>query len=203
MPRKTFVAGQPYLANEVNTYLMTQSVQTYADAAARTTALPSPTEGQIVYLNDTNQYQTYTGALWLPIGGQMPLFDAGRTSTTSITSGSETVATYATATINRGGFVYSAGSVTVPYAGLYSVTGILAWSGNATGYRVARLYLNGTMIHNDYNSPAMANGFSQGINFTGLNLAANDVLEVRALQNSGATLTIGSGSRLIIKYEGA
>ncbi len=41
----------------------------YADASARTSAVPSPAEGQLSYLNDINQFQGYAGSSWTPIGG--------------------------------------------------------------------------------------------------------------------------------------
>jgi hypothetical protein len=64
MPRKTFVAGTLATASDVNTYLMDQSVMTFASAAARTTALPSPIEGMTTYLEDTNELTVYDGSAW-------------------------------------------------------------------------------------------------------------------------------------------
>jgi hypothetical protein len=65
MPRKTFANGFPLPASDLNTYLMDQAVQTYADATARTAALPTPTEGQQSYLADTNTVYSYTGSAWV------------------------------------------------------------------------------------------------------------------------------------------
>ncbi len=45
----------------------------YADVAARTTAVPSPAEGQLSYLNDINQFQGYAGSSWRPLGGLVPM----------------------------------------------------------------------------------------------------------------------------------
>ena len=64
MPRKTFANGFPLPASDLNTYLMEQSVQTYADATARTAALPTPVEGQVSYLADTNTAYVYDGSSW-------------------------------------------------------------------------------------------------------------------------------------------
>ena len=46
-----------------------QSVVPYADASARTTAVPSPVEGQMSYLEDTNSVEVYDGSAWAAIGG--------------------------------------------------------------------------------------------------------------------------------------
>jgi hypothetical protein len=59
VPRKTFVAGEILTAADVNTNLMDQAVMTFADAAARTTALPSPSEGMVTYLADVDRLQVY------------------------------------------------------------------------------------------------------------------------------------------------
>jgi hypothetical protein len=64
---KTFVDGDVLTAAEVNTYLMQQAVMVFDDASARTTALPTPSEGMVSYLADTNQIEKYTGAAWVAI----------------------------------------------------------------------------------------------------------------------------------------
>jgi hypothetical protein len=45
------------------------AVRTFADAAARTAAIPSPTEGIVTYLNDIDRYDTYNGSSHVPMGG--------------------------------------------------------------------------------------------------------------------------------------
>ena len=67
MPRKVFTNGSPLPASDLNTYLMDQSVMTFADSTARSAAITSPTEGMITYLNDTNKVEVYTGAAWVDI----------------------------------------------------------------------------------------------------------------------------------------
>jgi len=46
-----------------------QSVVPYDDASARTTAVPSPVEGQMSYLKDTNSVEVYDGSAWVGVGG--------------------------------------------------------------------------------------------------------------------------------------
>ena len=64
MPKKTFAVGEVLTSSDVNAYLMNQSVMVFASAAARTTAIPSPTQGMVTYLSDTNTMQTYSGSAW-------------------------------------------------------------------------------------------------------------------------------------------
>lgn len=60
--RKTFVGGDILLASELNGFLMDQSVMVFDDAAARDAAIPSPSEGMVVYLKNTNTLFRYTTA---------------------------------------------------------------------------------------------------------------------------------------------
>jgi hypothetical protein len=46
---------------------MNQSVIVFADAAARGTAIPSPVEGMLTYLQDTNAYESWNGSAFVNI----------------------------------------------------------------------------------------------------------------------------------------
>ena len=65
---KDFVAGDPLTAAQVDGYLMAQSVMTFASSAARTSAYPSPSEGNLCYLADTNDFQIFDGTSWVSYG---------------------------------------------------------------------------------------------------------------------------------------
>ena len=62
-----FVNGQTLPASRVQDYLMDQSVMVFADDAARTAALPSPTFGMVTYLTSTGELYVRTGGFWRPI----------------------------------------------------------------------------------------------------------------------------------------
>jgi hypothetical protein len=67
--KKTFVAGEVLLAQDVNDYLMDQSVMNFATSAARSSAIPTPSEGMTSYIATTGtasipQIETYTGSAW-------------------------------------------------------------------------------------------------------------------------------------------
>jgi hypothetical protein len=88
MPRKTFVAGEVLLAQDVNQFLMDQSVMNFASDAARSSAIPTPTEGMTSYISTTGtatipQIETYTGSAWqTPYG--LTLVSSGSFSGASI-----------------------------------------------------------------------------------------------------------------------
>jgi len=45
------------------------ALASYADSAARTTAIPSPTEADLSYLQDTNSVEVYDGSAWGALAG--------------------------------------------------------------------------------------------------------------------------------------
>lgn len=91
---RTFAAGEVLTASNVNTYLMQQSVQNYAGTAARSSAVTSPSEGMISYLQDTDQLAYYDGSSWVTAPGARPLLIAPEERvniTSSTASGTVTI----------------------------------------------------------------------------------------------------------------
>jgi hypothetical protein len=64
MPRKVFTAGEVLAAADVNSFLMDQTVMTFAGTAARSSAIGTATEGMVTWLNDQNALQVYDGTQW-------------------------------------------------------------------------------------------------------------------------------------------
>jgi len=73
---KDFVAGDVLTAAQVDTYLMQQSIMNFAGTAARASAISSPAEGYITYLQDTDQLSYYDGSNWITAPGARPLLIA-------------------------------------------------------------------------------------------------------------------------------
>lgn len=67
--KKTFTAGETLTASDVNTYLMEQSVMVFGGTAARSSAIPTPSEGMTTYRTDTQQIESYDGAEWRGMSG--------------------------------------------------------------------------------------------------------------------------------------
>jgi hypothetical protein len=61
---KVFTNGSVLQASEINDNLMRQSVMVFSNAAARTAAITSPTEGMLTWLEDVNRYEFYNGSAW-------------------------------------------------------------------------------------------------------------------------------------------
>jgi len=87
MPIKIFQNGYPLPASDINTYLMEQSVMTFASSTARATAIPTPNEGMLTYLEDTNVFQYYTGSAWADLVPAQAQTISDKTANYSIVSG--------------------------------------------------------------------------------------------------------------------
>lgn len=70
MPSKTWISGESLVAADMNSYLQNQVVSTWSTAAARNTAIPTPTVGMMSFLNDVQSLQVFVGIAWktLPYG---------------------------------------------------------------------------------------------------------------------------------------
>jgi hypothetical protein len=67
--KKTFTAGEVLTASDVNTYLMEQSVMVFGGTAARSSAIPTPSEGMVSYRSDIDNLQLYNGSEWTAASG--------------------------------------------------------------------------------------------------------------------------------------
>ena len=68
MPFLDFTAGQILTAAQVDNYLMRQSIMTFDDAAARTSALSAVlAEGMFSFLKDTDATEYYNGSAWVGV----------------------------------------------------------------------------------------------------------------------------------------
>jgi len=158
MPRKVFTAGEVLAAADVNSFLMDQSVMTFADSTARGSAIGTASEGMVTYLADTNAYQFWNGSAWQALVA---------------TPTNATVTTAYTATAaNAGGFLYSTSSsaVTITIPDVFTVgdridiirdgagtvtiaagTGVTGWAGAGTAgtavtFKIDQQYNAATVI---------------------------------------------------------
>lgn len=61
---RSWTPGEVLTASNMQDYLQDQSVMVFADSTARGTAILSPNEGMITWLEDVNKYQYWNGSVW-------------------------------------------------------------------------------------------------------------------------------------------
>jgi hypothetical protein len=69
MSRKVFTAGEVLAAADVNSFLMDQTVMSFAGTAARGSAISSPVNGMTTYLEDSQTLQVHNGSSYAGVGG--------------------------------------------------------------------------------------------------------------------------------------
>lgn len=67
--RKIFNSGDILLASEVQGFLQDQAVMVFDDDAARTAAIPTPTEGMVTFRKDDNALEVFDGSTFVAVGG--------------------------------------------------------------------------------------------------------------------------------------
>jgi hypothetical protein len=91
MPRKEFEAFTRLDASDVNTYLMDQSIMSFAGTAARGSAIATPVEGMATYLEDSNLVSIYDGTNWKnslgATGGIIQVVSIPKTNVFSVSAG--------------------------------------------------------------------------------------------------------------------
>ena len=67
MSRKVFTAGEVLAAADVNSFLMDQTVMTFAGTAARGSAIGTATEGMLTYLADSKTFEYWNGTAYVEL----------------------------------------------------------------------------------------------------------------------------------------
>jgi hypothetical protein len=112
---RTFAVNEVLTANNVQNYLMDQSVMVFASTVARDAAIGAATDGMVAYTTDTGTVWRYNGLSWLP-WSQMP------TAYTPTLGG---------ASLSSGALVYSINSNVMTIHGrlfITSVTGLITFT---------------------------------------------------------------------------
>jgi hypothetical protein len=192
--KKTFVAGEVLLAQDVNEYLMDQSVMNFASSAARSSAIPTPTEGMTTYVQDRNQIETFDGAEYRGMSGlQLVKKQTIETAVSAVTVTDAFSATYENYKIMVSG---GASSVVT--------NATLKLGASATGYfqtRVNLLYAAAATNFGSDNNTAQwnvsgvsllgANGINGSLELTAPFLAKHTGLTASDMRDATAGMVVG------------
>jgi hypothetical protein len=84
MPSRVWVANQELLAADLNSYVQQQVVATFANTADRATAMPSPTNGAMAWIQAASPYLcVYNGSAWVTLTPQAALVATQETTTSA------------------------------------------------------------------------------------------------------------------------
>ncbi len=81
--RKVFAAGEILTAADLQGYAVDQSVMVFADSTARSSAIPSPSEGMVTFREDQDVVEVFDGAAFKTVGGLVDVKSALFTGTQS------------------------------------------------------------------------------------------------------------------------
>lgn len=227
MSYKVFQNGFPLPASDLNNFLMNQSVMAFANAAARSSAIASPIEGMLSYLEDTNTYEGYNGSAWVNIndnGDAIPKSILDAQGDLIVASGADTPSRLAlggsgallksngtTATwqaIGASGRVLTSTGTDVTWAesGGSSITQIAttSLSGAAVNFSsITGIYKNLLLVVEGMRAAVSTNGFNLSFNGLGTNhIQRQRSTDGAAAQTFTSAVTAGESSGNITTQEG-
>lgn len=190
-----YVSGEVLTAARLN--VTNSGAPVFADSSARDAAFGGTgektlAEGQLCYLEDTNEVQFYDGSSWTKLGGAMTKVEA---FTTSGTFTPPAGVTYAIAHIRAGGggsgsaSAGTGGTSSVAFAGgTISATGGAGVNASVNGSQVAGAANSGHGAVWGYRDPGGAAGWS-GQSHDGAYIVAGGAVTAGV----GITVTVGAG----------
>lgn len=194
MPFRVFAAGEVLTAANVNDYLAEQAVSTFAGTAARASAITSPTEGQISYLQDTDQLAYYDGSAWVNAPGARPTLIAPQekinisastaTGTVSINAATDSV-TYYTANAGANFTINLRGNGSLSMNNALqtgeSVTSVFLNTNGTTAYYPTAFQVDGVSV-----TPK----FQGGAAFSAGNASSIDAYSFTVIKTAGSAFTV-------------
>ena len=127
-----------------------------------------------------------------------PMCSAALTTSQSVPNNTETVLTFGSKTYETDSGIYGTNEFAIQTAGVYLISALITWEGNATGVRYVVIRKNGAGTAGNLNAainyasfPPGANRFSQSFCIP-LSLAAGDDIDLVVLQNSGGALNVNT-----------
>jgi hypothetical protein len=162
-----------------------------------------------VFSQDTEPSGGNIGDIWIDTDsaqntiGVVPRFEGSRITNQSIPNSTHTTVTYPTIVENVGGFIYNAGTITVPLTGRYSFTFNPIFEPNQSGRRFIFIKRNTTTVWQArFEPPGSVGAGAMMASVASERLSGGDILNFDVQQVQGAALNI-TDARLIIEYLGA
>lgn len=195
MGRKVWGRGATVTAADINTYLMDQSVMTFATAAARTSAIPSPTQGMVTWRNNAAgpiKLEYYNGSSWVAISFSSPAQTVqGQSSLQTLSTVSMTPSS-----TNTWSSWTSVGTSPASTSYMTEACPVAAAGWGSDGVAVVELSLDGgsTVWKRCLVGIAAGTGYATAAVMTPRSCAASSTIHMRfkaTVHNSGGTFSLG------------
>lgn len=185
---KDFTTGEVLTAADVDGYLM-QGVWVFASAAARTSAVTSPQEGNVSFLKDTNSLEIYDGAAWVAYGsGDITGVTAGTGISGGGTSGTVTITnSMATEITAAGDIIVGTGNGTFDNLPIGSTGQILTADTTVSPYKVKWA--------------AAAGGLTSGNSYVSTSQSTTSTTYTSLATADSVTLTTGTKALILFTAE--
>ena len=195
-----------------------QSIKVYADSAARSLAVPSPSAGDLSFLTSTTSVEVYDGSSWVSVGGPAMITKVERFTS----SGTWTVpagVTYAVAHIRGGGggttsgttatqgdggdssVAFAGGTVTAEGGGGILIVGQNTYYGHAAGPPNSGQGATGTAGANAYSSGGKGADGAYIVAGDTVTPAASIAVTVGAGGTAGTVGAAGGSGYVWIEYQ--
>lgn len=179
--RKVFAPATVLTAADVNNFLMDQAVMVFADSAARGSAIPTPTEGMVTYLEDTNLLEVFTGTSFVPVAEEADL-------TTLIPKSTVTTA---------GDLIVADGAGSVTRLGIGAADTVLTSDGTTATWEEAggggmELLATSSLTGSSVSITSLSQDYSKLI-FVGTRILSSVTTTMKCQIGAGTTYWAGSG----------
>jgi hypothetical protein len=203
---KSFTTGEVLTAANLQGYAVDQSVMLFDDAAARTSALASPSQGMVSFLDDSGTTWVYYGlynastnpggakaAGWYPLSGSATFFGTCTRTSTNNTEHFMGASGYAFTeladTLGWHSAVTNPDRITPNVEGMYLVTATSQTAANVTGNR--RIVIQRGVSY--YAESTFTSAATQSTNSASATMYLNgttDYVRGATQQSSGTSLTV-------------
>jgi hypothetical protein len=185
---KVFTNGSVLQASEINDNLMNQAVIAFTNSTSRASAITSPVEGMVTYLEDTNVHEFWNGSAWVALAAGI----RNPVDTTNTAAGTDALNPSTTGTANT---AFGRDALKANTTGNKNVSvGAYALDANTTGTGNVALGWSSAGATTTGNGNVAIGEEALLVNTTGGNNVSIGPRSMRAITTAGINVAVGDGA---------